>query len=106
MLQAIGNPRSDCSGMSKEDFLSDGKTQRAVIESFIVIGEAARRVMQLEPAIRETAPGRWQQLEDAYDMRIILAHEYCRVDIAIVWTTLEHDLPQLEEHLTAFAAAR
>jgi len=39
MLEAIRNIESDIGAMSKGEFLSDGKTQRAVIESLIVIGK-------------------------------------------------------------------
>lgn len=38
MLDAIDNASSDLGEISKDDFLADGKTQRAVIESLIVIG--------------------------------------------------------------------
>ena len=35
MLEAIRNARSDIGDLGKEQFLADGKTQRAVIESMI-----------------------------------------------------------------------
>lgn len=105
MLEAIGNVASDIGNMSQADFLADGKTQRAVIESLIVIGEAANKIIQLDPAIEQSAPRLWQQFRDAYDMRIVLTHEYFRVDATIVWTTVKVNLPILETHLLAFAAA-
>lgn len=105
MLEAIGNVASDIGNMSQADFLADGKTQRAVIEGLIVIGEAANKVIQLDPAIEQSAPRLWQQFRDAYDMRIVLTHEYFRVDATIVWTTVKVNLPILETHLLAFAAA-
>jgi uncharacterized protein with HEPN domain len=36
MLEAIRNARSDIGDLGKEQFLADGKTQRAVIESIIL----------------------------------------------------------------------
>ena len=104
MLEAIGNVASDLGNMSKEDFLADGKTQRAVIESLIVLGEAANKILQLDPAIQQTAPTLWQQFRDSYDMRIVLTHEYFRVDAAIVWTTVKENLPILEAQLVEFAS--
>jgi uncharacterized protein with HEPN domain len=104
MLEAIGNVKSDLGDMRKEDFLVDGKTQRAIIESLIVIGEAANKIMQLDPAIQQSAPMLWQQLRDAYDMRIILTHEYFRVDAGIVWTTIQNNLPLLEAQLSMRSA--
>ena len=35
MLEAISNAKSDIGDLGKEQFLADGKTQRAVIESMI-----------------------------------------------------------------------
>lgn len=60
MLEAIDNVKADVHGMNGEAFIADGKTQRAVIESLIMIGEAAKRVMQLDPTIQQAAPALWQ----------------------------------------------
>lgn len=51
--------------------------------------------MHLDPDLESRAPGAWQQFRDAYDMRIVLTHEYFRVDAAVVWETVKNDLPQL-----------
>ena len=103
MLEATRNARSDMGDLSKEEFLVDGKTQRAVIASIVVIGEAANHIMRLDPSIEQTNPSLWQQLRDSYDMRIVLTHEYFRVDAAIVWTTVKNHLPQLESLLITFS---
>lgn len=96
MREAIANAISDLGTLTKEQFLADGKTQRAVLESIIVIGEAANSVMRLDPGIEQTNPAAWQYFRDAYDMRIVLTHEYFRVDAAVVWDTVKADLPKLE----------
>ncbi len=95
MLEAAQHIRSDIGDLSHGQFLGDGKTQRAVIEGIIVIGEAANKVLGLDPSIEEMNPALWQQLRDAYDMRIVLTHEYFRVDPEIVWNTIQNDLPNL-----------
>jgi uncharacterized protein with HEPN domain len=102
MLEAIGNVRADLGEISKTEFLTDGKTQRAVIESLIVIGEAANKITQIEPSIQQVAPVLWQHFRDAYDMRIILTHEYFRVDAGVVWTTIKNSLPLLEAQLIEY----
>ena len=102
MLEAIQNIKADIGELSQSHFLVDGKTQRPVIESIVVIGEAANRVMQLTPSIEKSQPLLWQQFRDAYDMRNLLTHEYFRVDPSILWTTVIHHLPQLEMDLTNF----
>ncbi|MGB0126472.1 MAG: HepT-like ribonuclease domain-containing protein [Rhodocyclaceae bacterium] len=43
-------------------------------------------------------------MKDAYDMRIILTHEYFRIDAAIVWTTVCENLPLLKAQLVEFSA--
>jgi uncharacterized protein with HEPN domain len=96
MREAIAHARSDIGALGKNDFLADGKTQRAVIESLIVIGEATNIIMRLDPSLEARVPDAWQQLRDAYDMRIVLTHEYFRVDPTIVWDTVRNDLPALE----------
>lgn len=105
MLEAIDNARTDLGDLSKDRFLADGKTQRAVIESIIVIGEAANNVMRLDPSIEHRSPVVWQHLRDVYDMRIVLTHEYFRVDASILWTTVKNSLPELERLLVAFSGA-
>lgn len=69
--EAIDNVRSDLGVLTKEQFLSDGKTQRAIIESVIVIGESANSIMRLDPTIERSNPEAWLHFKDAYDMRIM-----------------------------------
>lgn len=106
LLEAVGHIESDIGDLDEAAFLDDGKTQRAVIESLIVIGEAAHKLLQLDPGIERSAPALWHHFRDAYDMRIILTHEYFRVDAAVVWTTVRKHLPDLKAQLIAFKAGR
>lgn len=99
MLEAAQNARSDIGDLGKEQFLTDGKTQCAVIESIVVIGEAANKIMGMDPGIEKTHPHLWQQLRDVYDMRIVLTHEYFRVDPLIVRNTVQNNLPGIEKLL-------
>ena len=92
--------------MSLEQFLADGKSQRAVNDSIIVIGEAANRIMQVATQLQHDHATFWEQLQNANDMRNMLAHEYFRVDAAIVWATVKNNLPELGDHLTAYLAGQ
>ena len=100
--QAIDYAKEDVGAMSKKEFLADGKTQRAVIESIIVIGEASNRVMRLEPSIETANPGLWIQLREAYQMRNLVTHEYHRADAAVVWDTVKIDLPLMDGLVSAY----
>ena len=42
--------------LSKEQFLSDRRTQNAVVMSLIIVGEAATKVMDLHPEFAATNP--------------------------------------------------
>lgn len=101
MQQAIEHIQSDLGDLQRDGFLRDGKTQRAVVESLIVIGEAAHSILRADPTLEPTHPELWLQFRDAYGMRIILTHEYFRIDAALVWDTIQNDLPNLERLLKA-----
>lgn len=94
--EALANAKSDIGTLTKAQFLLDGKTQRAVIESVIVIGESANNIMRLDPDIEQRNPEVWQHFRDVYDMRIVLTHEYFRIDASVVWDTVKNDFPKFE----------
>lgn len=96
ILSAIENATSDLGGLSLEEFKTDPKTQRAVIQSLIVIGEASRLLQKYKPEIEAAHPELWDQLSDAYAMRNFLTHQYFQVRSDIVWKTVKDDLPVLE----------
>src|SRR5438132_929897 len=83
-------------GLSQEQFMDDRRTQRAVERTLEVLGEAAKRV---SPEFRERHPHiSWRK---AAGMRDKLIHEYDRVDLELMWDTLQEDLPRLLEELQA-----
>jgi uncharacterized protein with HEPN domain len=56
----IKNIREDIKGLTKGQFLDDGKSQRAVVKSISDIGEAAHRIMDLAPDIARGNPEIWK----------------------------------------------
>lgn len=78
----------------REEFLRDPKTQDAVLRSFEVMGEAAKRVSQ---EIRDQAPEiPWRRLAGFRD---VLIHQYEGVDLEEVWKRVAEDLPPLTQSL-------
>jgi uncharacterized protein with HEPN domain len=75
----------------------------AVIRNLEVIGEASRNIRQRYPAFGDAHPE--LPLASAYEMRNALAHGYFKVDLAIVWQTLEKDLPELQAQTRAVIEA-
>lgn len=97
MLEAAVQARAYVKGIPEQNFLSDTKTQDAVILKLIVIGEAATQVMDEAPDFAGVHPEvPWRQLRG---MRNRMAHGYFEIDMDIVWATVTESLPELEEHL-------
>jgi uncharacterized protein with HEPN domain len=77
-------------GFAKEAFLSDPKTQSAVLYQLIVIGEAVKRLSSEFRAQHPRTP--WSLIAG---MRDHLTHGYDVVDWQEVWKTITTDVPGL-----------
>ena len=89
------------SGMSREQFLADLRTQDAVIRRFAIIGEAARH---LSPAALKALPDvPWNLM---VGMRNLLIHDYDDVDPKRVWTDSQEDLQPLITKREAYLATQ
>jgi uncharacterized protein with HEPN domain len=77
-------------GRQREDLKHDRILQLALVRLVEIVGEAAARVsaqgQQRYPAIP------WQQ---AIGMRNRLIHGYDKVDLDVLWDTIQDDLPAL-----------
>ncbi len=77
-------------GEDYENFLANRMLQNAVMRSFEVAGEAARRV---SPEFREAHPQvPWRIMGD---FRNRLIHGYFSLDLEIIWKTATEDAPML-----------
>ena len=94
MLVAIAEIDSFLNGISRDQFMVDRKTQKAVAADLTIIGEAARHVpdsiTQNYPAIP------WHVIQG---MRNHIVHGYYQVDPIILWDTCQDDLKALVEPL-------
>jgi uncharacterized protein with HEPN domain len=71
--------------------LDDGKTQDAVIRRLQVMAESTLR---LSDARKDAYPQvGWQHIRN---FRNRLVHEYLGVDIEVVWSIIQHNLPALK----------
>ena len=65
-----------------------------MIRNLEIIGEAAGNIQRHFPDFAKKHPK--FPLKAAYGMRNALAHGYFKVDLDMVWRTVERDLPELE----------
>lgn len=77
-------------GMAYGDFVEDEKTVDAVLRNFGVLGEATKNLPTDLTEDYEDIP--WTEMAG---MRDRLIHGYATVDLEIVWTTIETDLPEM-----------
>lgn len=90
-------------GLSKDDFLTDRRTQQAVVMSLIIIGEAATKVMEGYAPFTEAHPEvPWRNMRG---MRNRMAHGYFDINLDVVWETAHEWLPALLNQLPVLRQA-
>ncbi len=77
-------------GMTQEEFLSDRKTQYAVLQAFEILGEASNKLSQQYRAAHPEIP--WRRM---IDFRNKLIHHYFGISMSQVWDTIGESLPEL-----------
>lgn len=90
ILESIARIADYTKGMDEAAFASDQKTIDAVIRNMVVIGEAARFI----PSELETKYPHipWAKMRG---FRNVVIHEYFGVSVAILWQTVQRNLPPL-----------
>jgi uncharacterized protein with HEPN domain len=94
IIESIERAQSFIQGMTLDTFRNDEKTAYAIITCFANIGEAAKLVPEPIKDAHPEIP--WAQMTR---MRNILVHEYDRIDLEVVWRTVEEDLASLVPRL-------
>lgn len=98
MLNAARKIRRFVAGMTEDDFKASELHQSAVLREIQVLGEAARQIGDDRKANLTDIP--WRAIAG---MRNRVIHEYFRVDVDVLWTTINTDIEalinQLEPHI-------
>ncbi|GAC1638933.1 MAG: hypothetical protein NVS9B14_19780 [Candidatus Acidiferrum sp.] len=77
-------------GKTKESLTTDALLQSAILYQLHVIGEAANRISD---SLRTKYPNiPWTPI---HGFRNRVAHEYFKLDMDLVWNTIELDIPPL-----------
>ena len=95
MLNAARAIRQFIGTRTQDEFLADDMLQSAVLYQFTVLGEACRRV---SAAFRGSATGvDWPGIAG---FRNKIVHDYDEVDLDVVWSIVQDDLPRAIDALT------
>ena len=78
----------------KDSFTGDELIQTWMVHDLMIIGEAARKMFEETRQGYPNIP--WVGI---IDVRNIIAHEYFRVNLDIIWGIISNDLPNLKEQL-------
>jgi uncharacterized protein with HEPN domain len=92
ILGAIDRIHEYTERMDEAAFISDKKTQDAVVRNLEIIGEAARNLP--ETLQNKTNEIEWRKI---MGLRNILVHEYFGVSTPIIWDIVRNKLDPLKE---------
>ncbi|MCL6613294.1 MAG: DUF86 domain-containing protein [Firmicutes bacterium] len=91
ILDCITHIKRYSEGIDLTTFLNNDMVQDAIVRRIEVIGEAVGRLPDSLKARYPDIP--WQDIKD---MRNKLIHDYGRVDLELVWTVVQKEIPELE----------
>ncbi|MBK9445469.1 MAG: DUF86 domain-containing protein [Betaproteobacteria bacterium] len=97
ILRAIERIERYTADMDEVGFLNSELVQDAVIRNIEIIGEASNNILRSAPefaAQHDDIP--WEVM---YTMRNRVSHGYDKVDLEVVWRTIQGDLPLLFSQL-------
>ncbi|MGG6269398.1 HepT-like ribonuclease domain-containing protein [Leptolyngbya sp. AN03gr2] len=95
ILDAIAKIQRYTTNLTIEEFQAvDDMVTQAVLYNFVIIGEAIRNVPD---SLQQRYPHiPWRRIAGT---RNVVAHEYFQVNMAILWNTIQNDLPGLATQL-------
>jgi len=90
ILAALERIRGYTNGMDSDTFLSDIKTQDAVIRNLEILGEAAKLLSTETKEMYPDIP--WRDIAGTRDK---LIHDYFGVNVDVVWGIVVNDIPAM-----------
>jgi len=100
MLDAIEQLERYTRGMSESEFTSRPMVQDAVVRQIEIVGEAAKNVSTEFQGLHPKLP--WLKTIDIH--KEIVGEDF-KLNIAIVWDTIQDDLPLLKHTIRKFLQA-
>lgn len=90
MLDAAQEAVTFMKGRTRTDLQTDRMLALSVIKDIEIMGEAATRVSPATRALLPQFP--W---DHAISIRREVVHNYSKIDIEVVWMTVQQDLPRM-----------
>lgn len=104
ILQAIERIGRYTADLDEVGFLRNEMAQDAVIRNIEIIGEASNNILRAAPEFAaQHGDIPWLVM---YTMRNRVSHGYDKVDLEIVWRTVQRDLPALYRQVQALIESR
>lgn len=98
-IERIARYTDDCDELA---FLDSEIIQDAVIRNLEIVGEACHNIETRYPDFATQHPE--LPLAFAYQMRNAVAHGYFKVDLEVVWKTVQNDLTPLYQQVRTLRA--
>lgn len=102
ILEAIERVERYTEDMDQLGFSDNPLVQDAVIRNLEIIGEASHNIETRYPDFAAAHPE--LPLAIAYQMRNAITHGYFKIDLEIVWRTIQRDLPDLYAQIQGAAS--
>ena len=96
VLDAVIKIKLFVSGVNSSQFLTDQKTQSAVIMQLALIGELSKKI-SINTQSQIDLP--WKDIAGFRDRAI---HDYYQIDLGIVWETISADIPILKKAIEEY----
>lgn len=97
MLEAADRILEYTSGVSEEQFLANQMLQDAVVRNIEIIGEAANNLLEAGPEFATKYPS--IPFAQIYGMRNRVTHGYFAVSTAMIWDSVQEDVPELRKQI-------
>jgi uncharacterized protein with HEPN domain len=91
ILESIVFIEKYCAKLTLREFFANEILQNAIVRQLEIIGEASNCISKTTQNKLKTVE--WYKI---IGMRNKLIHEYFGVDLNVVWTTIEEELPKLK----------
>jgi uncharacterized protein with HEPN domain len=97
MLEAADRVLEYTAGVTQEQFVANQMLQDAVVRNIEIIGEASNNLLEVGPEFAAKYPS--IPFAQIYGMRNRVSHGYFAVSTAMIWDSVQVDVPDLRRQI-------